>query len=454
MKTVTVNDELVISIQDICDEIGIRYKTIMKHIIDHKVFVIDKKNSNTLYLNIRQASKLLNILIEKRYNNTIKYKIKNAIEYLTNVKPLIRIVYVYNTLYIDITDLSKALTNDKLFTNHSKDYLYDFIGISIFNNGIVTYEKDDNKYIKYDDAILLVNYLKSIFNMYSNKYDRILVILSELKKFRTPEESLDKKLSTTSVQPPDKKPEQRPETEQLNNKKSAIRYVFLEQSNTIYINAIDIITTLIANNVFTNYSIENLCNILMKCLSDIEIHRIDISINYRILGITCDDTILLVTNFIKETKCKYTQSFNDIFNELCNIKIKVDKELSEITKTSSYNTSKTLNLNNRTDNTTDIDVLSFREYSCGQQIRNNIIKHVENIGKDLHVPPCMIWVIIYGIFFNTYPQLDKQVLDSNYRGNYTIIDYIVNVHMICKLEEMVKSFKDWFVGSINSNNSR
>jgi hypothetical protein len=290
--------------------------------------------------------------------------------------------------------------------------------------------------------------------MYSNKYDRILVILSELKKFRTPEESLDKKLSTTSVQPPDKKPEQRPETEQLNNKKSAIRYVFLEQSNTIYINAIDIITTLIANNVFTNYSIENLCNILMKCLSDIEIHRIDISINYRILGITCDDTILLVTNFIKETKCKYTQSFNDIFNELCNIKIKVDKELSEITKTSSYNTSKTLNLNNRTDNTTDIDVLSFREYSCGQQIRNNIIKHVENIGKDLHVPPCMIWVIIYGIFFNTYPQLDKQVLDSNYRGNYTIIDYIVNVHMICKLEEMVKSFKDWFVGSINSNNSR
>jgi hypothetical protein len=94
MKTVTVNDELVISIQDICDEIGIRYKTIMKHIIDHKVFVIDKKNSNTLYLNIRQASKLLNILIEKRYNNTIKYKIKNAIEYLTNVKPLIRIVYV------------------------------------------------------------------------------------------------------------------------------------------------------------------------------------------------------------------------------------------------------------------------------------------------------------------------------------------------------------------------
>jgi hypothetical protein len=351
MKTVTVNDELVISIQDICDEIGISYRTVMKHIMFNKIFVIRDKNNGVHYLNTNQTIRLLNILNEKRYNNTIKHKIKSAIGYLMNVKPLIRGIYddKYNSIFVDILDLSKALTNDKLFTKHTKNYLCDFIIISTFNNNILTYtnKKNGDKYIKYDDAIVLVNYLKSIFDMYSNNYDSILITLLELKKLEPQKERLDKKLSNIQ--------ETTSKTTQSN------------KSNTY---------------------------------SD------------GVLPIELPDIEQLIKHKIESNK--------------------ISEQLPKTPKTDDVKT-----------NTDDTNVLSFREYSCGKEIRNNLISLVKKIGKKLDVPTYMLWSFIYEKFFNTYPQLDKKVLDINYRGNYTIIDYIVDVHMICKLEKMINSFDEW-----------
>jgi len=352
MKEDIVNNELAVSIQAISNKIGISYETIMKHIIHHEIFVIRNKNNGVYYLNVYMAIKFLNILNEKRYNNTIKYKIKDAIKYLTNVKPLIRSVYSYNRLYIELTDLLKVLTNDQIFSNHSHDYLSYFMEISIYYNNIITYiDEKNNKYIKYDDAILQINYLKSTFSEYSDKYDTILEHIKNIpgNKSNTP-------------------PVQSTETTQSN------------KPNT--------------------YNSDKVTP--------------------------------------KESPDKKQVKMSSIFDVISNIQNKVE---SSNTSVQPPKTPKTNDI--KTDNTTDTNVLSFREYSCGKKIRNNLIALVKKIGKKLDVPTYMLWSFIYEKFFNTYPQLDKKVLDINYRGNYAIIDYIVDVHMICKLEKMINSLDEW-----------